>query len=154
MIYKNDNLGLAINISTKLLNELVEIGTFHYPNEIGGFLIGYYSDDFKLLNITENILPEKYISRRNTFERSTEGIFEKLEEFFNENPSKYYIGEWHTHPEGSPYPSSLDVKVINNIRQHDQVSIQSPLMLIIGNIKKEVEFGFFVLYENKLYRYE
>ena len=61
MILTNNNIGLGINIEDKLINTLDEVGRSHYPKEFGGFLIGNYTNDGKLLNITNTILPNKYL---------------------------------------------------------------------------------------------
>jgi [CysO sulfur-carrier protein]-S-L-cysteine hydrolase len=52
------------------------------------------------------------------------------------------------------YPSSTDVKAINAITNHKEVSIKNPVMLIIGYNKTKIELGFYIQFNNKLYRYE
>jgi [CysO sulfur-carrier protein]-S-L-cysteine hydrolase len=154
LILKATEIGLSISIDESLLNELIDIGKKYYPKEFGGFLIGNYSDDFKQLNITNTILPKKYRSTKYLFQRDAIGIDEELKSFYNETPKKYYVGEWHTHPDNLPIPSSTDINAINTIVNYKEVTIQSPVFLIIGNNKTEVELGFYVTLKNKIYRYE
>ena len=150
----NKEIKLSISIDETLLNNLTEIGKKHYPNEFGGFLIGYYSDDLKRLNITDTILPTQYKASKYLFERNTTGIKDILENHYEKIPKKYYVGEWHTHPDNLPVPSSTDIKAINEILKHKDTSIQNPILLIIGYNNHSVEYGFYVPLKNKLYKYE
>lgn len=145
---------MSININDKLLNKLTEIGKEYYPNEFGGFLVGNYSNDFKQLNITDTILPTKFKASKYQFERETTGINEILKIYYEQIPKTYYVGEWHTHPDDLPTPSITDMNAINEILKHQDTSIQNPILLIIGYIKQNVEYGFFVPFKNKLYKYE
>lgn len=154
MILKIEKIGLSLEVGDELLNKLLEIGKSHYPKEFGGFLIGYYSEDNKHLLITDTILPKKYHGSKYSFERSTKGIENELTEFYKSNPRKIYIGEWHTHPDNSPTPSATDISAINTIINNKQTSIPNPVLLIIGYSKATVSFGFYVWFDNKIFRYE
>lgn len=154
MIYKIEDLGLTLEIDEELLSALVRIGVNHLPNEFGGFLIGNYSENQSNLRITDTILPNKFKGTPYLFERDTAGIESKLKQFYEEKPSKYYVGEWHTHPNNLPIPSNTDINAINSIASHNDVSIKNPIMLIIGYNKTEVSHGFYVKFKNKIYRYE
>jgi integrative and conjugative element protein (TIGR02256 family) len=153
-MYRINELGLTLEIEDDLLCYLIDIGTKHYPNEFGGFLIGNYAEVQTHLRITDTILPYKFKGTPYLFERDTIGIDDKLKQFYDEEPKKYYLGEWHTHPNNLPIPSSTDVNAINSIANHPEVSIKNPVMLIIGYDKTKVELGFYVQFKNKIYRYE
>jgi integrative and conjugative element protein (TIGR02256 family) len=154
LTYKNKEIGLIINVENALLSNIIDIGIQHYPNEFGGFLIGHYSNNQTQLNITDTILPNKYKATPYLFERDTIGIEDKLRNYYNENPQKYYVGEWHTHPNNLPIPSGTDISAITSITNHEDVSISNPVMLIIGYNEVKIELGFYVQFKNKLYRYE
>lgn len=154
MILRIKKIGLSIEADDKLLNSLIETGKNHYPNEFGGFLVGYYSNDNRHLHITDTILPKSFKASKFSFERSTKGIEKKLGSYYKENPKKFYVGEWHTHPDNSPIPSSTDVSAINSIINNKNACISNPVLLIIGYSKTKIDFGFYVWFENKLYRYE
>lgn len=154
MILKIEQIGLSLEVEDELLNKLLEIGKTHYPKEFGGFLIGYYSEDKKHLHITDTILPKKYQASKYSFERSTEGIENEFMEFYKGNPIKIYIGEWHTHPDNSPVPSTTDICAINTIINSKNTSIPNPVLLIIGYSQATEDFGFYVWFKNKLYKYE
>jgi [CysO sulfur-carrier protein]-S-L-cysteine hydrolase len=154
LILRIEKIGLSIEADDELLNSIVEKGKSHYPNEFGGFLVGYYADDNKHLRITDTILPKSFKASKYTFERSATGIQKKLGSYFKETPKKFYVGEWHTHPDNSPIPSSTDISAINAIISNKNPCLANPLLLIIGYSKTQVDFGFYVWFENKLYRYE
>lgn len=154
MIYRIAELGVSLEIDNELLRHLIEIGTKHYPNEFGGFLIGNYSVNQTHLTISDTILPNKYKGTPYLFERDTTGIDDKLKQFYAEDPKKYYLGEWHTHPNNLAIPSSTDINAMNSIANHPEVSIKNPVMLIIGYNKTKVDLGFYVQFKNKIYRYE
>lgn len=150
----NKDIGISINIEDDLLDSLIIYGKRFYPKEFGGFLVGYYSDDFKDLYITDTILPKKYESTKYSFEREIIGLENIFKSFYSETPKKYYVGEWHTHPENLPIPSSIDIKAIKDITNHDRVSIKNPVLLIIGFNQQKVKLGFYVMFNEKLYIYD
>ena len=154
MILRVEKIGLSLEIAESLLNTLVEEGKAHYPNEFGGFLIGYYSDDHKHLFISDSVFPKSFTASKHSFERSTEGIEKKLSHFYKEVPGKFYVGEWHSHPDNSSIPSFTDISAMNAIIENQDAGISNPVLLIIGYSKTKVDFGFYVCFKNKLYRYE
>lgn len=154
MKLENAEAGLKIDVSDKLIDAIFQSSLKEYPKEFGGFLIGYYEDDFKTLNITDTILPIVFKSTKTSFERQTIGVETEFEIFYKQNPSKYYVGEWHTHPDGTTYPSARDLNTINSILKYPQVVIKTPVFLIVGINKLRKELGFYVPLKNKIYKYE
>lgn len=153
-MYRIKELGLTLDIDGGLISNLIDIGKKHYPNEFGGFLIGYYSESQTHLRITDTILPNKYKGTPYMFERDAIGVEDRLKQFYSEELKKYYVGEWHTHPHNLAIPSTVDIKAVNSIADDPEVSIKNPTLLIIGYDKNKVELGFYVQFKNKIYRYE
>lgn len=145
--------GLKLEIEDELLSKIEDIGLKHCPKEYGGFLLGYYADDFKKLIITDFLLPNNYKSTSIYFERNSVGLEETFIKYYNKTPSQYYIGEWHTHPNGQPLPSMLDEMTIKEIAQNKTIAINNPVMLIIGYNNDKANSSFYVLSKNKLHRY-
>ena len=151
----NKEKKIELEIEDTLLDKLSSIALQHYPNEFGGFLIGYYASNFKSLIITDYILPNKYKSDRYLFERSTNGIEKKLKKLFTNTKQQYYVGEWHTHPDGSINYSTTDLKAMNNIVESNSIRIENPILLIISvGINKTNDYGFYIFNNNKLLKYE
>ena len=78
--------------------------------EAGGLLLGYrHANNFEITKITfpfpEDIQRRLYFERNDTNHLS---IFSKLRKHSNKPIS--FLGEWHTHPECNPIPSSTDLK--------------------------------------------
>lgn len=148
------NKGLNVQVEQTLLDELYHEGMKHYPKEFGGLLVGCYSEDFKTCIIKTSIIPMKYKSSRYFFERGKDGLKQKLIEFYNANPRLIYVGEWHTHPDGDPSPSITDLNAMIEIAESPDVSIENPILLILGVNKTEMKLGTFVYSKNKLLKYE
>ena len=49
------------------------------------------------------------------------------------NKGLHFIGEWHTHPEISPTPSSLDLRSMNQLYSRSKHELTNFLMIIVGN---------------------
>lgn len=149
---KEKNVNLIIN--DDILERLVDIGLKNYPNECGGFLVGYYSEDFLTLTITDFVLPKKFDSSSFSFSRSIDGLKEILYKMFQLN-KHFYIGEWHTHPNGNLNYSHTDLNAMIEIANCDTITITNPILLIVGINKKEMKEFSFYIYNNKgLYKYE
>ena len=134
--------------------ELCQLAAEHYPNEYGGLFVGRYVNDHKELRVEHTVLPKRFKSSSFSFERGVEGLRKILRQFFNQSPSLIYVGEWHTHPNGRPVPSSTDTSALRLIATHHEVSIENPTLLIIGVERDVYEFGFYVLYKDNIHRYE
>lgn len=154
MILINKLNNLEIVIEDLLLAEIEKIAVKHYPNEFGGFLLGKYSEDFRSVNVESIILPTVFKSSHTLFQRSTAKVEKKFNEEFNEN-HRYYIGEWHSHPDGSTMFSNTDLNAMIETAKSDEVQIKNPLLLIVSiNREKIQDFTFYYFTENKLLPYE
>lgn len=149
MKFTNTYKNVDIIISEALLEKLSKYGIEQFPNEFGGFLMGHYSSDFKTLTITDTILPKKYKGTPSLFERSIEGIRQSFEDFYKKEPSQYYIGEWHTHPNGSTLYSQTDMQAMINITACETVHITNPVLLILSVNKSGLNSFQFYLYDDK-----
>lgn len=80
--------------------------------EAGGILIGRIlkeNNHFIIDDVTEPMPRDK--RTRTRFSRNPEGHQEYMDEVFRrENGHCFYLGEWHTHPQKVPIPSSTDLK--------------------------------------------
>lgn len=103
--------------------------------EQGGILLGrVYENKFVVEKISTPTELDK-CSRYN-FERhrlSAQLVINY--EFFNSNGQIMYLGEWHTHPEDFPTPSSVDRKMIKSQLANNKIYV-SCLILVIKGRKK------------------
>jgi integrative and conjugative element protein (TIGR02256 family) len=49
-----------------------------------------------------------------------------------------YIGDWHTHPHGNPYPSGQDRRTVEAIANDTDFRIQNPLYAILGRSLRDI----------------
>lgn len=139
---------LKLIITEELLNTIADIGKAHYPNEFGGFLIGRYSEDLCTLYIEDIILPEKYKGYSYTFERSIDGIVELFDRAYKDK-NQYYVGEWHTHPDGSTMYSNTDLDAMIQTAECQTVQIKNPVLLILSVTNQVVKDCTFYFYDDK-----
>lgn len=140
-------------VDESLIKELANIGIQHFPNEFGGFLIGKYSDDFKTLYIKTHLLPVKFKSSPTLFQRSIQGIEKKFTKAF-EDSQYYYVGEWHTHPNGSTRYSGTDLLAMKKTVECDTVHIKNPVLLILSvDSVKLNDYTFYYYKSEKLVPY-
>jgi len=144
--YKHKNLALVIE--DNLLTKLGQIGIMHFPNEFGGFLVGNYSADFKTLHILDYVLPKKYKGFPMYFERAIDGLTQIFDKLFKKK-NQYFIGEWHTHPNGSTMYSQTDLNSMIQTAECETVHINNPILLIISLNKTRVLNHTFYIYQNK-----
>lgn len=112
-------------------NVLRKIGRYrqimHSHQEAGGLLIGYRRGPH--LEIIDATVPLPKDKRKRTFFDRRDSGHEKyiLRRWAQSEKTAGYLGEWHTHPQGTPSPSYLDIsewrKVIRRTR--------SPMVFII-----------------------
>ena len=152
LINKHKNMKLIIEDS--LLKKLKKLGVSSYPNECGGFLVGYYSDNNTTLQVTDSILPKKQKSSSFLFERSIDGVKDILFKLFS-SKKYFYIGEWHTHPNGSSLYSQTDLNAMVEITNCKTVNITNPILLILSIGQKKVhDFSIYIYDKKGLYKYE
>lgn len=141
---------VSLIIDDVLISNLIDTAMNRFPNEYGGFLLGKYSDNADELKVSKYILPKYHKSQPCSFERSING----LENEFS-NTSEYYVGEWHTHPNGASQYSSTDLNAMIQISNHENVTILNPILLIISlNKKGLVDLSIYLFDKGKLYEYK
>lgn len=101
--------------------------------EAGGILIGRIildSSDLIIDDVSEPMPGD--IRKRYRFKRSPKGHQEYFDCLWEESEGRcYYFGEWHTHPEPIPTPSSIDIKNWKRIMRLQQ-EVSSMFFIIVG----------------------
>ncbi len=132
----NKKTALSLEISEDVWREVCSIADKAYPNEGGGVLIGSYDDSLKNARICRVFSSSKNTGARCTFTlEASEGnkflrtIWEKL------SGKQYYIGTWHSHPEGACLPSSLDDQTMFEVARNKKGGCARPILLIVAGNK-------------------
>lgn len=141
---------LYVEMQSSVFKQIQLQAESEYPNENGGILIGRYSTDRHTVHIEKIVVPVKKMTGRTMFMRNTKGM-EKVWEQLAKDGLRY-VGEWHSHPNGSTKYSSTDLATMVEIEK--EVSIENPLLLIVGVRSDGVSAHTFYCYKNnKLLEY-
>lgn len=133
--------GLTVEISNPIVEKIIHVCMQSYPFECGGILIGLYSEDCKTASITD--ISSQNGKYRTRFLRIDSGLMKLLKEQWRNG--KYYVGEWHYHPDNSPKPSSTDISTMHNLCTAKDLKCPEPILLIIGGSKKYWSFNLSVI---------
>lgn len=153
--YYQTELSLKIELPIEVLDKLKNAAIKHFPKEFGGIFIGSYSDDNMIAFISDILIPEQFTNSPTTFQRKTDDLNEKLKELYELSQGKIiYIGEWHSHPNGSPNFSQSDFNAMKHIANDINVGANNPLMLILSLTLKNSKPVFYVFKNNKFYKYD
>ena len=127
----------------------------HYTNEFGGILIGTYSDSGKVVNINETCVPTKFQSSKFLFKRYVKNLNKRIKKlYYDSNGDVIYVGEWHSHPNGSSHYSQKDLNSISEIASDSKVKISSPLLLIISAFENSCTENLYIYHNENIYSYE
>lgn len=141
---------LYIEIKASVFNHIKLQAEGEYPNENGGILAGRYSADRHTVYIEKVVVPVEKLTGRTTFVRNTKGM-EKVWKHLAEDGLRY-IGEWHSHPNGSTKYSSTDLAAMIEIEK--EVAIENPILLIVSIKNFGLSAHTFYCYKNsKLLEY-
>ena len=137
----------TVIISKPCILKMSEIAQEHYPNEVGSSLVGAYSHDgFQAYVLEVAPLSSDSKGTPTSFYRGTAGLrgfYKKLRRgFFGR---RYYVGEWHSHPDGTPFPSDTDNATQLNIAQDVNTACRECILVVIGGILSSFDqIGVFV----------
>jgi integrative and conjugative element protein (TIGR02256 family) len=104
-----------------------------YPLETGGVLVGYVAENHE--PVVQHLVGPGLAARhrRHRFHPDHDWQCRRLDELFEASAGQaVYLGDWHTHPDGSPQMSWLDKRTLRGIARHRQAELSRPLMLIGG----------------------
>lgn len=120
-----------ILLSDRVMQRIQDFASLEYPYECGGVLVGRFrsSDGTPVIHDC-SAPPADSKAHRTHFERGTE----ELQVYLNSQFSMgfQYVGEWHTHPSGSPTPSFVDRRTMFRIGCDHSYQMPRPILLIAG----------------------
>lgn len=128
------NLIYFIELSKEAYMQMLQYCDQAAPDETGGILIGKYSSDCKTAHIMQ-ITPAPECSKQTKcqFHRSSNGLKEILDAAWDEG--QYYLGEWHSRPTGSSFPSEIDKKQMIDLSHNKQLKCPEPILVVVGGNK-------------------
>jgi integrative and conjugative element protein (TIGR02256 family) len=125
--------GMEIVFSNNILNKMLSFrqSSGNLP-ESGGIITGLiYNHAICAIDCS---IPTSYDKQnRFNFIRSKEGAQCFLDEkFLTSRGREIYLGEWHTHPENSPKPSTTDLSSFKKTIKNNLLNSHIFIMVIIG----------------------
>ena len=121
----------SLEVPGQIIDEMLERCGRSFPMETGGILVGYYSDDSRFAHVTDLVpAPSDSTSNRFSFQRGVRGVQKFLNQMWLR--SRYYLGEWHFHPDGSASPSGTDADQMKSIAYAGSYHCPEPVLLILG----------------------
>lgn len=116
-----------------ITSEIKEFG----HTETGGVLMGRVEKDSIVIEIASGAGPSA-IHESIYFQADSDFIDMFVDmEYANSNGQNIYLGEWHTHPEKYPSPSSIDLQSIDEISDNcDEMVIMIIFGAVAFNIKE------------------
>lgn len=122
------------------------------PQETGGVLLGYEVPEDLAVVVTDLVGPGPKASySRNEF--APDGLWQEHEVariYESSGRRATYLGDWHSHPSGSPTPSRKDHRTARTIARHEPARMPRPLMLIVASNNKTWQIAAFRLNGRKL----
>jgi integrative and conjugative element protein (TIGR02256 family) len=107
----------------------------HAPLETGGILLGYLSDEGSRREaVVQQIIGPgpAALHGRSRFIPDGPWQREKLAEVFTKSRGLItYLGDWHSHPDGTGTPSRLDQTTARKISRRRRARAARPLMAIV-----------------------
>lgn len=146
MKYVIGNKDISLKISQFVLDEMYSKAMASFPNETGGMLSGRISEDTHEASVECIVTPSKTESSHASFLRETDG----MEQIWKELAEKglIYLGEWHTHPNGSTIYSHTDYQAMVGVANDRNVSLSTPLLFILSVNNSGMTDGQAYLYDN------
>jgi integrative and conjugative element protein (TIGR02256 family) len=123
-------------ISAARLASMVEEAHHCLPNETGGALMGYWADRSTVV-IRDVIGPGPNAKHsRHSFYPDAEYHDREIERIYTASDRLHtYLGDWHTHPNGSARTSRKDRKTLSAIASDPGARAPRPIMAILAGNK-------------------
>lgn len=129
--FVSDDHELAITIPNVALTKMLSLARASDGVETGGIVIGHYGhagDRVVVTDITR--APRDSDSAPASFVRGIRGLQRLIDRAWRRR--RYYVGEWHLHPGGSPAPSPMDIAQMREIANDRKRHCRQPVLIIVG----------------------
>jgi len=126
-----DVVGVAM--SQEIYDSVVAMTEASPESETGGILIGFIDDDHRAVVVRATGPGPNAERLKSGFARDVEFVQGELDWMAREVDSRaVYIGEWHSHLEADPEPSSRDIESMFGIATAPNYLTRCPVLLIAG----------------------
>ncbi len=137
----------SVSVRKHCLMQMLSMAQEHQPVEIGSSLFGCYSSDgMRAVVLDPTPVPPDSRSSACSFVRGVVGLTEFFRELFTRSRGRrYYVGEWHSHPNISPQASSMDWERQREIATDPTMQCAECILMVLGgDLEREPQLGVFV----------
>lgn len=117
---------------------MCEDGERHHPLETGGLLLGYTTPNGEVV-IRDVVLggPKAKRTRDGFVPDAAWQEADLARRYRASGRMDWYLGDWHTHPEGGTLVSHKDRRTARRIATSPDARVPKPIMLILAASKRE-----------------
>lgn len=132
LTFRSEDARFGVSIPRRVLGEILEHCAAAGGAETGGVLIGEYTQqhDCAIVHLATGPTTDS-VATRTTFRRGIAGLQALLNRLWHRQ-RRYYLGEWHFHPGGTPDPSDVDRAQLRAISEDPDYRCPEPVLLIVG----------------------
>lgn len=115
-----------------------------FPLETGGMLLGYLADNGEV--VVKKLIGPGPTAKHGFHHFEPDSSYQQglLEKYFRESEGQItYLGDWHTHPLGSPVLSVRDKQTLAEIAQSASSKIKHPLMGVLAGSETDWQLAAF-----------
>lgn len=133
ILQANNDPDWEVRLKGGLKRDLIALWKEAAPVETGGLLVGFVSFKTKTVYVTRALLaPPDSAGSTGEFVRGVEGVPEELARIAERTGGVlHYVGDWHSHPGGSPNLSRTDKKAAHDLRC-DLAGVPLPAHLMVA----------------------
>ena len=133
----------ALDIPSRIISELYEYTQRGITDtESCGYLLGYVNTINGSITVTKITTPGKSDIRNRYFCRLRDHSHYRIMKR-EAKKKNYFLGTWHTHPQGMPYPSSTDITDWKKTLDGKHSVYECIFFVIIGTEQLKIWCGFF-----------
>lgn len=130
--WASDDGRFALRLPEHALNAIFYACRKSGQAETGGILVGRYSADLVVANVTHASPPPPDSTAGPTWlRRGIVGLESWLARLWTRD-ARHYLGEWHFHPFSSPQPSGRDLAQMRVIAKSTRYHCRTPILVIVG----------------------
>ena len=127
---------VVVHVANDVLANIERMAEESFPNESGGALMGYWSEEEKTVVITNVVGPGPNAKHaRYSFVPDYEFQEQQIAEIYSTSGRlRTYLGDWHSHPDGPASLSNTDKRTLKNIADFPKARAEKPLMILLSGV--------------------
>jgi integrative and conjugative element protein (TIGR02256 family) len=135
------SIGGIVWVAQALLEQIERESAAFAPNETGGVLMGYGSDTTYQITASIGAGP-KAVRTRSSFSPDGTWQLDQIASCYEAASRRIrYLGDWHSHPDGSSRPSWRDWRTTVATARTAEAYQRHPLLAIVGRRSADWEIG-------------